>query len=543
MKISKRNKLFILNILILLFTILTLFNIKINCYENNINNVNSEANSDAISLINNIVSYKLNETSTTNIQEFIDSPLTNQAGINSEWYTISLSQYGDYNFNEYEKSLINYIKKNEITSSVSKIKYALTLSSIGSTNSYISYVLDNCIGKQGIMSYIFGLHLLNNNYISKEYTKEELISLLLSLQSSDGGWSLSGNKSDVDVTAMTIQALSIYYNSNKSVKDSIEKSLIYLSNNQLLDGDYSSYGVGNPESTAQVLVALSSLNIDCTKDIRFIKSNNTILDGIKKYKLLDGSFSHTLNSKTNENSTVQVLYGLISYLRMCENKSPLYIFDNCNFENVKKDYNEYINNPIEINKEDNINIKYIIIIIIISVAIFICFLLVFLKKNNKKNYLFVLIITLLLVLITSLTTFSTPNNYYGEQIKKDNPIGYVNISIRCDTIVNKDNKDYIPKNGIILEVENWELEEGETVYDILIQVTKKYKIQIEKEGTKKNAYITGINYIYENQYGDLSGWMYFINNTSPSTGCGEYVLSPNDQIEWLYTCDLGNDLN
>jgi len=32
------------------------------------------------------------------------------------------------------------------------------------------------------------------------------------LQLEDGGWAVSGNKSDADVTAMTLQALAPYYN-------------------------------------------------------------------------------------------------------------------------------------------------------------------------------------------------------------------------------------------------------------------------------------------------------------------------------------------
>ena len=56
------------------------------------------------------------------------------------------------------------------------------------------------------------------------------------------------------------------------------------------------------------------------------------------------------------------------------------------------------------------------------------------------------------------------------------------------------------------------------------------------------VYISGINYLYEFDFGDLSGWVYHVNGVSPSVGCGEYKLSDGDRIEWLYTCNLGNDL-
>ncbi|MGM9626294.1 MAG: DUF4430 domain-containing protein [Eubacteriales bacterium] len=52
-----------------------------------------------------------------------------------------------------------------------------------------------------------------------------------------------------------------------------------------------------------------------------------------------------------------------------------------------------------------------------------------------------------------------------------------------------------------------------------------------------------MQYLYEFDFGDLSGWIYKVNGETPSVGCGDYVLSDGDEIAWLYTCDLGNDLN
>ena len=51
---------------------------------------------------------------------------------------------------------------------------------------------------------------------------------------------------------------------------------VWLSSQQLEDGNYSSYGVPNTESTAQVILALSSLGIDGFTDERFIKNENTL---------------------------------------------------------------------------------------------------------------------------------------------------------------------------------------------------------------------------------------------------------------------------
>lgn len=533
-----KNKIYKICILSKLIFLLFSFSIQVKCYEENIN---SEANSYAISLINNILNYKMDEASCTTIQEFIDNTLTSNAGVSSEWYVIGLSQYDNYDFSRYEQSLINYVNNNEIFSSITKIKYAMCLSAIGSTNRYITNVLNDSIGKQGIMSYIYGLHLLNNHYQSETYTKDELINILLSLQCNDGGWSLTGEKGDVDVTAMTIQSLSVYYNVSNEVHESIEKGLVFLSDRQLIDGDYMSYGNSNVESTIQVLIALSSLNINCINDPRFIKNGKTLFDGIKKYQLNNYTFSHILNNEFNENATVQVFYGMIAYLRMNNEKSSLYIFDKCDYQNVDKDVISKVNDTIN-DVTNNISIKYYIIICIIVISLIICLTLLILKNKNIKNYLFIIVITLLLIIILLCLNISTSNEYYGDDIKKDNPIGTVSIEIRCDTIIDKDNKDYIPKNGIILSIDQWKIEENETVYDILIQVAKKYKIQVDKEGVNSNIYIAGINYIYELQYGSLSGWMCYVNGESIPISCSAYIVYPNDHIEWLYTCDMGNDL-
>ena len=56
------------------------------------------------------------------------------------------------------------------------------------------------------------------------------------------------------------------------------------------------------------------------------------------------------------------------------------------------------------------------------------------------------------------------------------------------------------------------------------------------------VYIAGINYLYEFEYGDLSGWIYHVNGVSPSVGCADYILKDGDAIEWLYTLNLGEDV-
>lgn len=77
---------------------------------------------------------------------------------------------------------------------------------------------------------------------------------------------------------------------------------------------------------------------------------------------------------------------------------------------------------------------------------------------------------------------------------------------------------------------------------MLLSAAKRYGIAIDNRGTAGSAYIAGINYLYEFDYGDLSGWMYRVDGEFPEVGCMSYALSGGEKIEWLYTTNIGKDL-
>lgn len=214
-------------------------------------------------------------------------------------------------------------------------------------------------GRQGINGWIWGLIALD----SKRYevpsdavnTREDFIVEILRTQRTDGGFALTGEVSDVDITAMAIQALAPYYSSetvyfytssvvktsegayaecSKTVREVIDESVAWLSSVQCSDGDFSSWGMQNVESTAQVLVALSTLGVDALHDSRFIKNGNTVLDGILKYRLSNGGFVHSftydpdnptsLPDQANTMASEQVLYALVSLWRYQNGMRSLY---------------------------------------------------------------------------------------------------------------------------------------------------------------------------------------------------------------------------
>lgn len=100
----------------------------------------------------------------------------------------------------------------------------------------------------------------------------------------------------------------------------------------------------------------------------------------------------------------------------------------------------------------------------------------------------------------------------------------------------------VPGDGIILDSYLVEYEDGDTVFSVLTKAVREKSIHMEYSGTKKSPYIEGISNIYEFDCGSLSGWMYRINGWFPTFGLGQYKIKRGDQIELIYTCDLGRDI-
>lgn len=124
------------------------------------------------------------------------------------------------------------------------------------------------------------------------------------------------------------------------------------------------------------------------------------------------------------------------------------------------------------------------------------------------------------------------------------------LSIRCDTILenlgwlDEEKVKLVPKDGIIYPEQTVIFYEGESVFNLLLREMKRNKIHMEFENTPiyNSAYIEGIGNLYEFDCGELSGWMYKVNDWFPNYGCSRYQLKEGDKVEWVYTCDLGKDV-
>ena len=211
------------------------------------------------------------------------------------------------------------------------------------------------LGRQGINGWIWGLITLDSMRYEIPadafYTRDDIIMEIMQRQLADGGFALSGETADPDITAMALQALAPYYNSEKqytyqqkalgcevtkTVYQVTEEALDCLSKKQLDSGDFESWGTQNVESTDQVAVALCCLGIDPLTDERFIKNGKTLLDGILQYQMKDGGFVHSftydsdnptsLPDQSNTMAGEQTLYTMAAIWRQQEGMRTLYDF-------------------------------------------------------------------------------------------------------------------------------------------------------------------------------------------------------------------------
>lgn len=141
----------------------------------------------------------------------------------------------------------------------------------------------------------------------------------------DGGWDMMGKAADTDITAMAIQALAPYYDTNDAVKAAVDKALDALSAMQNDDGTFSTAFSGKTsESTAQVIVALTALGINPATDSRFIKNGVNAVDGLCSFYVDGGGFRHIASGDLDGMATEQSYYALAAYYRLLAGQTSLY---------------------------------------------------------------------------------------------------------------------------------------------------------------------------------------------------------------------------
>jgi len=500
-----------------------------------------------------ILSYLTGASSAESVQAWLDGPEEELFRHPVEWYFLPLYQSGKYDFTSFASAYISRIpsaeKKTANSTWLNRMMTAWALGADVSEEEIKAHIVPG-----DIMSLVYGLHFANNTGV--RYFDPEL---LCGLQCEDGGFSLRGDFGDVDVTAMTLQALtpvvtgqsrlSFSEEEKKTVTETVERATAYLARVQLDNGGFASFGADNCESVCQVIIALCGLGIDPATDSRFQKNGENPLTTLRRFRTKEGAFLHKEGDAPGDITAAEALCALAAYERMLTGKSPLYLLTRSKLMQMETE--ELTPTPKEptptetgknaAKKEAGSGIPpyrfYMtgaaIVLLLIVLAV-----LKGLRRFTKKNVLLSVGIAAVLLAVTWFTRFESVKQHYSGTEKTD-PIGTVSITIRCDTIAGEAGA---PKDPVILPVTEVQIEKGETAFAVLEQITKENRIPMDFTGSGSSAYVKGIAGLYEFDYGSLSGWIYLINGEEMSIGCGAAEVSPGDRIEFLYTKMLGDDL-
>jgi len=459
-------------------------------------------------------------------QAWLDGPLTRTAGQGGEWFVLALRQRGGLDFSAYRQALADYLSTATVPSASTRLKLALILTAVGGDGDTASALLTESAGKQGVMSHIFALHLLNNGVTAEGVTAEDTLAALLALQLADGGWAVTGQISDPDVTAMALQALAPY---REQAAEAIDRAVGRLAALMRPGGVYASYGVPNAESAAQVIIALAALGIDCRTDGRFLLKGASPLDGLMHFRLPDGQFCHKADGAANANASAQALCALTALERLEDGKPGLYLLDPLQEPEAAADSSS------SASKTPGWKVFAVGGVCLLALAVM--GVLLIRKKRSPVNYIAVAVGAALLCGFLLLTDFQSPESYYdGSAPEKVDPIGTVTLQITCAAVAGTDG---LPADGILLAPMAFPIAAKDTVYTLLTDAAQSCGLRLDVTGGAGTRYVRGVNGLYEFDHGDLSGWLYLVNGESPSEGCDQYRLQDGDVVEWRYTTDMG----
>lgn len=295
-----------------------------------------------------------------NIRSYMVS-INQNPSIGSEWFVLGFARSGmeldDSYFQTYYNHFANYLEENKgiLTNSVKYTEYskaAIVMTSIGKDARKIAgYNLlkpladMDMVTAQGTNGPIWALIALNCypdytipkvSSVSNQTTKEKLITYILEQEMLNGGWKMTGNFPDPDLTGMAIQALAPFYQKEgyEEVTAAIDRALEVLGEMQNTTGGYSTMGVETSESCSQVIAALCALGIDPEKDERFVKGGNWTVENLLSYYVDGKGFMHVkadegnngggVAGEVNGMATEQAYYALTAYQRFKNGQTSLY---------------------------------------------------------------------------------------------------------------------------------------------------------------------------------------------------------------------------
>ena len=434
-----------------------------------------------------------------------------------EWAVYSILRAGETIeedvLDAYYQSVIKTIKTWNGNQSVTDVeRVALALSILGKDITDVEginlaeIIYNNKYIKNGSNAAAFALIALDakNTPIPEDalWTREKLIAELLRYQNKEnGGFGLFDDSwTDPDMTAMIMQALAKYKDTNEEVKVAIEKGFEFLKTKA---------NTMNTETTAQVLLALSMVGIDAAseEDAFQIKNKNIIIYFMDYYDEASGGFTRNAGDKKPiEYTTIQSLQGLGSYQRYKNGQTSYW-----DLTDIADNAPEKPNTPPVINAED--------------VEIFVGDTFderkdVTAYDEEDKDLTDAIDVVENTVDTTKVGVYKVI--YKVVDSDKNEVIKEIKVTVK--------EKDQVPQeksvkmgiytdDEVIYEGLEFEYKEGDTAYTILKRLLGE---NVESIGSGETLYVQAINGLGEMDKGPQSGWVYSVNREMPNVSAGAY---------------------
>lgn len=416
------------------------------------------------------------------------APLTYPAflGTPSEWGITALYKSGaQYEYDEYAEKLLKgiYTEGQSFTDYLRMMLCYETLKDnklSSQEKEDFAAILDRGLSDKTLMNYVYALQVKTNGGLELSLSNEEIIQFILTYQKKDGGFALSGQIGDPDVTSMVLLSLAPFKDQYKAV---IETAVNTLSKMQRESAGFASYGIENCESLCQVMMALKALCTDYETDTRFIRNNRTLSQELLEYKKGEGFVHQKGDSKINQMATEQ------AFLALAEG------------------HDEEISGALK----TDVNIK--LILCVSAAALTVLFSLWYFLKKKKAICLIIFCIG------AGLTVFF---GFSDIRIDKDESIANETQIKTVITITGPD--------GYILENEEVSSYSGETAFDQLERALKKHGTDYEAKG----GYVRRIGDYAEFDRGRSSGWKYRVNGEDAQKACTQYEMKNGDFVIWYY---------
>lgn len=494
----------------------------------------------------------------------------------SDWLALCASKlYGSDGADKYIKSVKT--RSEELMSSEGFVaptelqRAAVVLSAFGECSrelidaaAYNNVELD----RQGFNAWIWALIAANCSGTEADSgsanTRRSLAEHILSAQLPDGGFALRGESADCDITAAAIYALAPL-SDNSDISAALERAVARLSELQLDSGGFASMGTENCESSAQAVMAFAATGLD-ESDARVSRA----IEAILKYKREDGGFAHLPDGSSNGLASAQAAEAFTA-LQLLSRGEQLFApirSSNANAvettdangsgdadgsagsianvleASIESDAELFLSSQQSTRSMSGLHIK---LIISAALALTAAALLIAGLAGRKKSLLALAAVSILAAGAVWLLDIRTPEEYYAQTES-----GSLTVTVSADCRTALENMDdivesinpisVIPEDGIVIAQCEVALNEGATAFDALTAAARNQRVSVDYVGSVYGVYVNGIGYIYEFGFGEMSGWIYRVNGELPNISAGKYELQEGDFVEFVYTCDMGRDL-